>query len=45
MTVTPPTGVTDTSWITFNSNTRTVSYFQNNPGFDGVYTIKITGTI
>ena len=45
MSVTPPAGVTDISWITFNSNTRTVSYVQNNPGFDGDYTITITGTI
>ena len=45
MTVTPPAGVTDTSWITFDSNTRTVSYVQNKPGFDGDYSITITGAI
>ena len=47
MSVTPvPSGVTDTSWITFNSLTRVVTW-EKAPviGFIGDYTITIYGTI
>ena len=41
-----PSGVTDTSWITFNSLTRVVTW-EKAPviGFIGDYTITIYGTI
>ena len=41
-----PSGVTDTSWITFNSATRVVTW-EKAPaiGFIGDYTITIYGTI
>ena len=45
MSITPPSGVSVTSWITFNTVTRVVSYVQANSGYDGAYTITITGTI
>ena len=45
MSITTPSGVTDSSWITFNSITRVLSYVQASSGFDGDYTITITGTI
>ena len=45
MIVTPPSGVLDTSWIMFNSISRTVSYVQNNPGFHGDYTIVVYGNL
>jgi len=34
-----PIGVTDVSWITFNSLTRVFSFVQANVGFDGNYTV------
>ena len=41
-----PSGVTDTSWITFNSATRVVTWVKAPTiGFIGVYTITIYGTI
>jgi len=45
MSITPPSGVSVTSWITFNAVTRVVSYVQANSGYDGAYTINISGTI
>ena len=45
MIVTPPFGVSDTSWITFTAASRIVSYVKFSSGFDGDYTITITGTI
>ena len=46
MTITSkPSGVTDTTWITFTASTRVVSYSKASSGFDGDYTITITGTI
>ena len=45
MSITPPSGVSVTSWITFNAATRVVSYVQANSGYDGAYTITISGTI
>ena len=45
MSITPPPGVSVTSWITFNAATRVVRYVQANSGYDGAYTITITGTI
>ena len=41
-----PSGVTDSSWITFNSATRVVTW-EKAPaiGFIGDYTITIYGTI
>ena len=45
MTITPPLGVTDTSWITFNEAKRVVSYDQKSSDFYGDYTITITATI
>ena len=45
MTVTPPSGVTDVSWITFNSASRTVSYAKYAALFDGDYTLTIYGSI
>ena len=41
-----PSGVTDTSWITFNSATRVVTWVKTPAiGFIGDYTITIYGTI
>ena len=41
-----PLGVTDTSWITFNSATRVVSWVKAPiVGFIGDYTITIYGNI
>ena len=41
-----PSGVTDTSWITFNSATRVVNWFKAPVnGFIGDYTITIYSTI
>jgi hypothetical protein len=41
-----PSGVTDTSWITFNSLTREITWFKALVnGFFGDYTITIYGTI
>jgi hypothetical protein len=41
-----PSGVTDTSWITFNSATRVVTWVKAPViGFIGAYTITIYGTI
>ena len=40
-----PSGVTDTTWITFTASPIVVSYSQANSGFDGDYTITINGTI
>jgi hypothetical protein len=46
MTITSkPSGVTDTTWITFTASTRVVSYSKASSGFDGDYEITITGTI
>ena len=45
MSITPPSGVSDTSWITFTAASRIVSYVKLSSGFDGNYTITITGTI
>ena len=47
MTVTSvPSGVTDTSWVTFNSATRVVTWVKAPAvGFIGDYTITIYGTI
>ena len=41
-----PSGVIDTSWITFNSSTRVVTWVKDpEVGFVGDYNITITGTI
>ena len=41
-----PAGVTDTSWITFNSATRVVSWVKAPiVGFIGNYTITVYGNI
>jgi hypothetical protein len=41
-----PSGVTDTSWVTFNSATRVVTWVKAPAvGFIGDYTITIYGTI
>ena len=45
MAIMPPSGVSDTSWITFTTASRIVTYVKLNSGFDGDFTITITGTI
>jgi hypothetical protein len=45
MTVTPASADTDTSFITFDSSTRVVSWQTSSPAQVGTYTITITATI
>jgi hypothetical protein len=43
--VTPPTGVTDTSFISFDSTNRIVDWYTNDIAKTGIYTIEISGKI
>jgi hypothetical protein len=45
MSVIPQTAGIDTSFISFNSASRLVSWYTADNSYAGVYTVKIIGTI